>query len=293
MDLILPYINPDHFATGLTRNYGFKEHQAWNSRLLQLPDELGAGALQLFTRNDIHFFRGKWRFSESTIFYSEDPVGKQGFVDFRTNGSGSIQSCAIEGRKKFEFDTTSVDGIRIFIPEAFFSVDRRKMRERFDKYFLDNNIMKLLSEVLATDPQKTANSILLESKILEFIFYWREFICNRDIAQYFEGLTSYQAGCVAVAKQFVDNNFSTDISIRDLSRKSGINECDLKRCFRLVIGLPVRQYIIKTRMEKSREIIRSTDLPLHEICRSIGYENLSHFISLYIKFFGVHPSGER
>ncbi|HVY73660.1 MAG TPA: AraC family transcriptional regulator [Puia sp.] len=293
MDLLLPYINPDHFADGLKKNYGFKERQAWNSRLLLLPDESGAGTLQLFTRSDIHFFRGKWRFSESTTFYSEDPVGKKGLIDFRTNGSDCIQSCAIEGQKKFEFDTTNVDGIRIFIPETFFSVDRKKMHERFDKYFLDNNILKLLREVLAIDPQKTANSILLESKILEFIFYWREFLCNRDIEQYFEGLNSYQASCVAIAKQIVDNNFSADISIRELSRKSGINEYDLKRGFRTVVGLPVRQYIIKRRMEKARETIRSTDLPLHEICRSLGYENQSHFVSLYIRFFGVHPSGDR
>ncbi|MEJ7827900.1 MAG: hypothetical protein WKF91_06890 [Segetibacter sp.] len=119
MELKLPYINPVNFANSLVNDYGFTRQEVWNAEHIQMPASSGKGSLLIFIRDDIHFFRGKWAFNERTTFHSSDQVGKKGIVDFRISASGQIQSAAIEGCNKFEFDTTNVDGMRIFIPEKY------------------------------------------------------------------------------------------------------------------------------------------------------------------------------
>ncbi|MDC6390655.1 MULTISPECIES: helix-turn-helix domain-containing protein [Flavobacteriaceae] len=293
MDLILPYINPVKFRNALIANYGFSNQEAWNSNLLSMPKELGKGSLHLFIRNDIHFFRGKWSFKEETLFYSDDPVGKKGFVDFRIGANGEIQSCAIENREKFEFETTKVDGMRIFIPEKFLPAAKNKVHSQFEKYCLDSNIIKLLENVFSIDHEDTRNIMLLESKILEFVHFWSEFLCRKEIDQHFEGVNDHQLNCVKIALHILNEDLSKTMTIKELSRKSGINECDLKKCFRTVTGLPVRKFIIKRRMEKAKQMIDSTDLPIYEICQEIGYSNRHYFASLYKKFHGMNPSEDR
>lgn len=293
MELILPYINPVDFAQSLVSNYEFTKQEVWNAEQLKMPTSIGKGSLMIFIRDDIHFFRGKWAFNERTTFYSTDQVGKKGIVDFRISASGQIQSAAIEGCNKFEFDTTNVDGMRIFIPEKYLPSDKNKLFKKFDHYCLNPDINHLQQKLFAIDYTETGNSILLESKILEFIFFWMEYLKKEDIGVYFKPLSDHQLGCLKTAKIILDENISNPLHIKELSRKSGINECDLKRGFRTLYGLPVRQYIIKTRLEKARILVTHTNHSIQEICTEMGYVNRGHFAQLYQKYYGLTPLLDR
>ena len=293
MDLKLPYINPVNFAKSLINDYGFKRKNVWNAEHLDMPKNTGNGSLLIFIREDIHFFRGKWAFNEHTIFHSSDQVGKKGIVDFRISASGQIQSAAIEGCRKFEFDTTNVDGMRIFIPEKYLPADKNKLFKKFDHYCLNPDINNLQQKLFSIDYTETGNTILLESKILEFIFFWMEYLKKEDIGKYFKDLTDYQLGCLKNAKIILDENIANPLHIKELSRKSGINECDLKKGFRHLYGLPVRQYIIKSRLEQARVLVTKTDAPIQEICSNLGYTNRGHFAQLYQKYFGITPLNDR
>ena len=293
MELKLPYINPQEFANELVNGYGFTKQEIWNADRLIVPENIGAGSLQLFIRNDIHFFRGKWKFNEQTIFHSDDPVAKMGMIDFRISANGMIQSAAIEGRKKFEFDTTEIDGMRIFMTESFLNIDKTKLLKRFENYCFDKNIGNLLKEVFLIDTADVKESILLESKILEFIYYWREFLNKKNIEQHFEGVSDHHLCCIKNAKALLDQDITNSISIKILSRKSGLNECDLKRGFRIVMGIPIRQYIIRCRMEQAREMVIKSNRSIQEICDDLGYSNRGHFSQLYQKFFGLNPLSDR
>ena len=293
MELVLPYINPISFAKSLVNDYGFKKKEIWNAEHLDMPATTGNGSLLIFIREDIHFFRGKWAFNERTIFHSSDPVGKKGIVDFRISASGQIHSAAIEGCRKFEFDTTNVDGMRIFIPEKYLPNDKNKLFKKFDHYCLNPDINALQQKLFSIDYTETGNSILLESKILEFIFFWMEYLKKEDIGKYFKDLTDHQLSCLQTAKTILDENIANPLHIKELSRKSGINECDLKKGFRQLYGLPVRQYIIKSRLEQARILVTKTDAPILEICSDMGYTNRGHFAQLYQKYFGVTPLNDR
>ncbi|MEJ7827899.1 MAG: AraC family transcriptional regulator [Segetibacter sp.] len=134
---------------------------------------------------------------------------------------------------------------------------------------------------------------MLESKILEFIFFWMEYLQKEDIGKYFKSLTDHQLACLKTAKTILDENIANPLHIKELSRKSGINDCDLKKGFRQLYGLPVRQYIIKSRLEHARTLITKTDVPIQEICEEMGYINRGHFAHLYQKYFGLTPLNDR
>ena len=293
MDLKLPYINPYSFAKALVKDYDLIPSEMWNAHHLRLPEKLACGSIQLFIRKDVHFYRAKWKFSTPTGFYSFDKVGEQNMVDFRVGASGSIQSCCIEGSKKFEWEITEVDGFRIMIPDKYLKSDKNQLREKFEKYCYDTNIVRLQKEILAIDPGESEQSIFLESRMLEFTHFWIDYLNKKDIRNYFDDMSDYHFHCIQNAKLLLAKDMAETPSIREISRKVGLNECDLKRGFRKVFGLPIRQYLIKMKMEHARELVKGSQYSMQEIYDRMGYCNRGHFAELYKKYFGISPLADR
>ncbi|MBN8820431.1 MULTISPECIES: AraC family transcriptional regulator [unclassified Spirosoma] len=293
MTIELPYIDPVDFANTLIGKHGFTSQEVWNARRIGVPDVTGAGSLLLFVRNDIHFFRGKWNLKNPTLFLSPDQVGKNGIIDLRISSDGIIDSAALKGYNQFQYDITQVDGMRLFIPEKYLPGDRKKIASALDHYCLNPAINELLKQLFSIDYEALGNSILVESKILEFLYLFFESVKKGEVMAYYAEITDHQLACLKMAKELIDQQIPTAISLKELSRRIGINECDLKSGFRKLFGLPVHQYVIKTRLEKAHHLIVTTDMPIQDICDQVGYTNRGHFAQLYLKVYGLTPLNDR
>lgn len=60
--------------------------------------------------------------------------------------------------------------------------------------------------------------------------------------------------------------------------------------FKKNTGYNLWEYVIKLRMEESREMILNTDLRRYEIAERVGYESPEHFSKIFKKYYGISPS---
>jgi AraC-like DNA-binding protein len=80
------------------------------------------------------------------------------------------------------------------------------------------------------------------------------------------------------------------ISVRQLSQQLFVSADHLRHLFRThSIHSPIRQ-IINTRMDKARELLRDSTLPVKRVADECGFENEYHFSRLFKKTFDVPPS---
>ena len=61
------------------------------------------------------------------------------------------------------------------------------------------------------------------------------------------------------------------------------------RAFRNSTGLPPHRYVINRRIEKAKTLLSDNHLPLVEVGLSVGFQNQSHFTTLFHKRTGVTP----
>lgn len=290
MELILPYLEAESFKRGLVGDYGFEQTDIFNASFIKMPESLGVGKLLLFNKGCFHFFRGTWNFAEETIFHSVHKVGHNDMMDFRINTAGAINSNYISGSSEFEHDTTDVDGMRIFVPKTLFSRDKGLLLQKIIDS--DNDYLRKdqLHNIFSMQFDTVQNSLLIESKILEFLSHWIQYL------QTSERETANQRAFerkVFIAKEFIDANITNEITIHQISRYSGLNSSDLKKGFKHYVKLPIRQYIIRNRMLHARELLITTNKPISEVCDLAGYSNQGHFSQLYMRLFGKKPSDER
>ncbi len=90
----------------------------------------------------------------------------------------------------------------------------------------------------------------------------------------------------------VNKHYDTPITLNELAYLSGRSLSTFKRDFHSIYGRTPAQWIREKRLAKAKEMLK-TDLPITEICYSLGFESVAHFSRLYKSYYGVSPSSDR
>ena len=94
---------------------------------------------------------------------------------------------------------------------------------------------------------------------------------------------------ILLVKDYIDSNYSSNISIRRLSRMFALNEFKLKSGFSTLFNAPVHSYLIDRRMEKAHRLLEERELTVGETAYYVGYSSISSFYKAFKKKFGYNP----
>jgi AraC-like DNA-binding protein len=89
-------------------------------------------------------------------------------------------------------------------------------------------------------------------------------------------------------KDFINENYAQHLTIGDLADLACLSPFHFQRLFKQVFNLPPYQYIKARRIEKARELLVK-GIPVHTVCRSVGWEDTSSFVRLFKQKFSVTP----
>jgi AraC-like DNA-binding protein len=96
-----------------------------------------------------------------------------------------------------------------------------------------------------------------------------------------------------MARAYLDSNYTSAITIQHVSQETALSPYHFIRLFCRVYKQTPHQYIIQRRIERAKELLRSSDLSVTEICLEIGFESLGSFSTRFRKTAGLSPSEYR
>jgi AraC family transcriptional regulator len=88
---------------------------------------------------------------------------------------------------------------------------------------------------------------------------------------------------------YIEERITQPIGIRDLASEVRMSQFHFARMFKEAMGDPPHEYITRVRMERAKELLRASDLPLREVATSVGYQTQAHFTGVFHKRVGVTP----
>ncbi len=91
------------------------------------------------------------------------------------------------------------------------------------------------------------------------------------------------------AKKYIQNNFTTDISLENLSREAGFSSSHFRKLFTEYYGKSPKQYILYLRLNKARDLLSANEFNVSETARLCGFHNVFYFSDLFKKTFGISP----
>lgn len=101
------------------------------------------------------------------------------------------------------------------------------------------------------------------------------------------------ADCIYKAMAYINKNYSSDISEKEVSSAIGLSRCYFSRTFKLVTGQSFKAYLNMTRVNHSERLLLTTDRSVGSIAAECGYNDVSYFIKVYKSHKHISPGGTR
>ena len=94
------------------------------------------------------------------------------------------------------------------------------------------------------------------------------------------------------AADFIHYNYRT-VDVGDVINFIGFSRGYFTTAFRKRKGMSVQEYLLRVRMQRAKELLISSDLPIQQVGEMAGYEDQLNFSRIFKKYEGISPSEYR
>ncbi len=91
------------------------------------------------------------------------------------------------------------------------------------------------------------------------------------------------------AVAFIEQNYALPITVEDMAGRCNLDRSYFGKIFKDTMGQSPQEFLICYRMNRAAELLKLTDLPIHDISIQVGYPNQLHFSRAFKKVFDVSP----
>jgi AraC-like DNA-binding protein len=91
------------------------------------------------------------------------------------------------------------------------------------------------------------------------------------------------------ARLMIREKLNSPVSPEELAAALNMSYTWFRRMFRQYTGLAPAQYITQLKIQKARELLSVTSMPIKEIALELGYESIDYFSTLFKKQTGTTP----
>jgi AraC family transcriptional regulator len=88
---------------------------------------------------------------------------------------------------------------------------------------------------------------------------------------------------------YIEMHLGDPVRLQDIARAAGVSRFHFARLFRVSTGDSPMGFLLRSRIERAKTILRSTDRRMCEIAASLGFCDQSHFSRSFRRYAGVTP----
>lgn len=91
------------------------------------------------------------------------------------------------------------------------------------------------------------------------------------------------------ALEFIVSNYQQNLTVEKVAQYVNMSKNYFSHLFKKEVGESFTEYLTKYRLEKAKDMLKSTDARVNEIAERVGYENIYYFSNVFKKYFGISP----
>jgi AraC family transcriptional regulator len=95
---------------------------------------------------------------------------------------------------------------------------------------------------------------------------------------------------LSLTRDWIRINYAAPMTLEDMAKVAMLNGQHLLRMFRQCYQVTPHQFLVHTRLEQARHLLRHSAEGVSVICRSTGFESISSFSGLFKQRYGLPPS---
>lgn len=155
----------------------------------------------------------------------------------------------------------------------------------------DTSFHNIVKQMLSKKKLTYSNELIRQSLLLQLLAELIEF--RQSSNSYYASYNYPYKVYVEQALYYISQEYMNNLSVNDLATHIGITRSYLNKCFNQILELSPKQYIIKYRMDKACQLMKSTRMNIMEITEAVGYNDSLTFSKAFKTYKGLSPSAWR
>lgn len=89
---------------------------------------------------------------------------------------------------------------------------------------------------------------------------------------------------------YIDQHLKEELTLKDVAAHIHLNPSYFSVLFKEQANLNFSEYLTRRRIQRAKELVISTNLPINEIAEEVGYKTSKYFIKIFKEIEGITPS---
>lgn len=98
---------------------------------------------------------------------------------------------------------------------------------------------------------------------------------------------------INLAKNFLDNHYSSNITLDDIEKHTHLSKFHLSREFKKELKMAPMEYLNHIRFKHAKELLETTNLSINQIAKFTGFTTANYFSAKFKQSFGQSPRAYR
>ena len=153
----------------------------------------------------------------------------------------------------------------------------------FDTPYAEQSKNGIYEIVFAFRNEQTLSEVRLSQKLYTLL------TAMVDTASQEAGQTE-ENDTVSKAMHFIQEQYMNPISLLDVATHVNMSQFHFSRLFKKDCGYSPHEYLILTRLNRAKHLLKTTGLPVKVIAQKVGYQNVSSFTNAFTDRVGISPT---
>jgi AraC family transcriptional regulator len=89
---------------------------------------------------------------------------------------------------------------------------------------------------------------------------------------------------------YIEEHLDGNLSLETMAAQVDVSPLYLARAFKVAMGQSPHQYVLTRRLERAKELLRNTDMPIVDVALACGFSSQSHLSNWFVRLVGVSPA---
>ena len=277
-------------------------HKGYEEKYLKYKDRIvfGKQSMPTFDRIPKEYKENEACF----IFVNKGEFSVRSQINYMDldKGQGLLAKCLNYFFEKNSKPSEPVDEIEVIavllypsIVKELFEFDVLSSDYTFDFNLKQIEIDRLLENFkdsinILLDNPELADDKIVETKLREFILLVSK---SQEAPSQLDFLAALFKPSHIEFKSTIQQNLYSDLSMEELALLCHLSMSSFKRKFNDVFKESPKKYIIRKKIERAAELLRSSDLRISNIAYDVGFDSLSTFNRNFYNQYGKSPTEYR
>ena len=114
-------------------------------------------------------------------------------------------------------------------------------------------------------------------------------LCYKLFDEFFSAKNEKNIMTLNDGVEYIRTNFNAPLSISTIAQKCALSESTFRRHFKEITKMSPAKYINMLKVEKAKELLKSSEITIDEICEFLNYYDKPYFYKIFKSCVGMTP----